>query len=338
MKRLILAIAVILVVVASVVAYIGYRKLFGSNTRGETTYIYIRQGEGYDHLIESLKECGSVINIESFKIAAKLEKLDESVKPGRYKITPEMSNRLLARTFKLGWQTPVNLTISGNIRDMGKLASVISTKIASDSLSVIAALTDDRLIDSLGFNRYSFPAVFLLNTYEVYWTISPTDLVKRFKKEFDDFWSREGRAERAREIGLSPTEVSVLASIVAEESNKKDEYPIVAGVYINRLNKGMLLQADPTVKYMLNDPSIKRILYKHLEMDSPYNTYIYAGLPPGPIVLPSPDIIDSVLNYTKHKYLYFCADESLDGSHNFAATLEEHNLNARKYQRAIGRM
>ena len=338
MKRLILAIAAILVIGASVVAYIGYRKLFGSNTKGETTYIYIRQGEGYDHLLKSLKECGSIINLESFEVAAKLEKLDESVKPGRYKITPGMSNRLLARTFKLGWQTPVNLTISGNIRDMGKLASVISAKIASDSLSVIAALTDDRLIDSLGFNRYSFPSIFLLNTYEVYWTISPTDLIKRFKKEFDDFWSREGRAEKAKEIGLSPIEVSALASIVAEESNKREEYPIVAGVYINRLNKGMPLQADPTVKFALNDPSIKRILYKHLEIDSPYNTYIYAGLPPGPIVLPSPDIIDSVLNYTEHKYLYFCADESLDGSHNFAATLEEHNLNARKYQKAIGRM
>ena len=337
MRRLLLIILSIFFVVGVAIAYIGYRAFFASNTHGEATYIYIRQGEDYHSLIKYLEESGSVIDMKSFKLVASVEKLEEAVKPGRYRISPGMDNRQLARTFKLGWQTPVNLTISGNIRDMDKLASIISSKIECDSMSVIRALTDETVIDSLGFDRYSFPAIFLLNTYEVYWTISSADIVKRFKKEFDSFWSQK-RLQRAKEIGLTPIEVSTLASIVAEESNIKMEYPIVAGVYINRLNKGMRLQADPTVKFAHNDPSIRRILYKHLEIDSPYNTYMYPGLPPGPIVLPSPEIIDSVLYYTEHKYLYFCAKATLDGSHNFAVTLEEHNRNAREYQRAIGRL
>jgi len=337
MKRLVLTIAVILILIASAGAYMGYRLLFGANTGDKTTYIYIRQGDGYDHLLKALKSSGSIVDMRGFELVAKLEKLEGSVRPGRYKIAPGMNNRLLARTFKLGWQTPINLTISGNIRDMGKLAAIISSNIESDSLSVINALTDGRIIDSLGFNSYSFPSIFLLNTYEVYWTISPVDLIKRFKKEYDTFWNSE-RTSKAKEIGLTTLEVCSMAAIVAEESNRKDEYPVMAGVYINRLNEKMLLQADPTVKFALNDPSIRRILYKHLEIDSPYNTYMYPGLPPGPIVLPSPEVIDSVLNYTRHKYLYFCADASLNGSHNFAVTLEEHNRNAREYQRAIGRL
>ena len=336
MRKLLLIVLSIIFVIAVAVAYVGYRALFASNTQGETTYIYIHHGEGYNALIETLEKSGAVTDMKSFKLVASAEKLEEAVKPGRYRISPGMNNRLLARTFKLGWQTPVNLTISGNIRDMGKLASIISSKIESDSLSVIRALTDEAFIDSFGLNKYTFPSIFLLNTYEVYWTINSTDLIRRFKKEFDDFWNQK-RLDRAKEIGLTPIEVSTLASIVAEESNIKAEYPIVAGVYINRLNRGMLLQADPTVKFAHNDPSIRRILYKHLEIDSPYNTYMYQGLPPGPIVLPSPEIIDSVLYYTEHKYLYFCAKATLDGSHNFAVTLEEHNRNAGEYQKAISR-
>jgi conserved hypothetical protein, YceG family len=337
MKKFALIILSIFFVIALSVAYVGYRAFFASNTQGETTYIFIHNGEGYDSLIESLEKSGSILDMRSFKLVASAEKLEESIKPGRYKISPGMNNRLLARTFKLGWQTPVNLTISGNIRDMEKLASIVSSKIASDSLSVVRALTDETLIDSLGFNSYSFPSIFLLNTYEVYWTISSADLVRRFKKEFDTFWDQK-RLQRAEEIGLTPIEVSTLASIVAEESNIKAEHPVIAGVYINRLKIGMLLQADPTVKFAHKDPSIRRILYKHLEIDSPYNTYMYAGLPPGPIVLPSPEVIDSVLYHTEHKYLYFCAKATLDGSHNFAVTLEEHNRNAQQYQRAIGRL
>ena len=336
MKKLILIILTIFFIIALATAYMGYRTFFASNTQGEATYIYIYHGEGYDSLIKSLEESSSVIDMKSFKLVASIEKLQETVKPGRYRISPGMNNRVLARTFKLGWQTPVNLTVSGNIRDMGRLASIISSKIESDSLSVVKALSDEILIDSLGFDRYSFPSMFLLNTYEVYWTINSTEIIRRFKKEFDSFWNQT-RLDRAKKIGLTPIEVSTLASIVAEESNIKAEYPVVAGVYINRLNRGMLLQADPTVKFAHNDPSIRRILYKHLEINSPYNTYMYPGLPPGPIVLPSPEIIDSVLHYTEHRYLYFCAKATLDGSHNFAVTLEEHNRNAHEYQRAIGR-
>ena len=179
--------------------------------------------------------------------------------------------------------------------------------------------------------------MFLPDTFEVYWTITPKELLLRFKKEYDRFWNRE-RLEKAVNIGLSPIEVSTLASIVSEESNLKEEQPVIAGVYLNRLRKNIPLQADPTIKFILNDPSVKRILNKHLSINSPFNTYKHAGLPPGPIVIPQKSTIDAVLDYKKHNYIYFCAKPTLDGSHNFAETLAEHNKNARAYQRVISRL
>src|SRR3989339_572307 len=310
---------------------------FKSNTNEGTSYIFVYQNTDLTKLNEQLNETGRMINIRRFSKAAKYYNLEGNIKPGRYKITEGMNNRLLVRTFRLGWQSPHNLVLSGNIRSMDKLASIIAGKTESDSLEVLQTLTDFNLVDSLGLTKESFPAIFLLNTYEIYWTVKPKDLVLRFKKEFDRFWN-ENRVRKASELELNPLQVTTLASIVAEESNLSTEHPIIAGVYINRLKIGMPLQADPTIKFALNDPTIKRILYKHLEIDSPYNTYKIKGLPPGPITLPSPRIIDSVLEHNKHNYLYFCAKATLDGSHVFASNLTEHNRNARAYQRAISRL
>lgn len=307
------------------------------NSAGSSTVVFIKDNTTLENLVEILEANSAIQNITSFKIASRLWKLDGNIKPGRYKIEPQVNNKQLVRLFLLGLQEPHNLILAGNIRTLEKLSAIISEKISADSIEIYNTLTDSLLIDSLGFNKYSFPAMFILNTYQIYWTTKPIDLVLRLNKEYTKFWSQE-RTAKAESLGLNPIQVITLASIVAQESNLTSEHKIIAGVYINRLKRGMPLQADPTIKFALNDSSIKRILYKHLTIDSPYNTYKKAGLPPGPIVLVNEWVIDAVLSYAKHNYLYFCANSSLDGSHNFATTLTQHNRNARAYQAAISRL
>ena len=248
-----------------------------------------------------------------------------------------MGNREIVRTLKYGWQTPLNITIAGNIRTKDKLASILARKIECDSATIEKMLTNEEFADSLGFRPETFIAMFLPNTYEFYWTVSPLELALRFKKEYDKFWDIS-RMSKAKAAGLTPQEVITLASIVSEESNLKTEYPKIAGVYLNRLKKGIPLQADPTIKFAINNPLLKRILFVHLKVDSPYNTYKHSGLPPGPITIPPIQAIDGVLNFENHKYIYFCAKPELDGSHAFAYTLDEHNRNARAYQRAISKL
>lgn len=314
-----------------------YRTFFMSNITGDGSYLYIPHNSGYNQLSDSLEKSGSVKSMRCFKRAAGFEGLENEIKPGMYHLKPGMSNHQIIRIIKRGWQTPVRITLSGNIRNVEKLSSLLSRKIESDSTEILATLKDSTLTDSLGFNPLTFPSMFLPDTYEVYWTVTPKELLLRFKKEYDRFWNRE-RLEKAVNIGLSPIEVSTLASIVSEESNLKEEQPVIAGVYLNRLRKNIPLQADPTIKFILNDPSVKRILNRHLSINSPFNTYKHAGLPPGPIVIPQKSTIDAVLDYKKHNYIYFCAKPTLDGSHNFTATLAEHNKNARAYQRVISRL
>lgn len=333
-RRIIYLLSIIVFLVGAVGALLLFNNLYKKNTTKGVSYLYIPSNSQLEDLIDSLNSCKRVININTFKRAAAIEKFKNNIKPGRYKIVEGMSNRVLVRMFKLGLQTPLNLTISGNIRSLERLSAIISTRIESDSLSVLNTLSDMQMIDSLGFNAFSFPGMFIQNTYQIYWTTKPRDLILRLHREYNIFWS-EDRLKKAMQIGLTPKEVTTLASIVMQESNLKHEHPVIAGVYLNRIKNGIPLQADPTIKFALNDPSIKRILYKHLEINSPYNTYKNRGLPPGPIVLPSPDVIDSVLNYSKHNYLYFCAKPTLDGSHAFASTLQEHNRNARAYHNAI---
>ena len=197
-------------------------------------------------------------------------------------------------------------------------------------------LTEKSILQEYNFTKQTLPALFIPNTYQVYWNISAKDFLNRMFKEYKRFWAEE-RQNKAKAIGLTPIEVSILASIVEEETNNKSEKPMVAGLYINRLKKGMPLQADPTVKFAWQDFTLRRITNKHLTIDSPYNTYKITGLPPGLIRIPSPEGIDAVLNYSKHNYLYMCAKEDFSGTHNFASTLSEHNRNARKYWDALNK-
>ena len=205
-----------------------------------------------------------------------------------------------------------------------------------DSIDIANLLTEKSILQEYNFTKQTLPALFIPNTYQVYWNISSKEFLNRMFKEYKRFWTEE-RQNKAKAIGLTPIEVSILASIVEEETNNKSEKPMVAGLYINRLKKGMPLQADPTVKFAWQDFTLRRITNKHLTIDSPYNTYKIIGLPPGPIRIPSPEGIDAVLNYSKHNYLYMCAKEDFSGTHNFASTLSEHNRNARKYWDALNK-
>lgn len=276
-----------------------------------------------------------VHDLVAFSFLAKLMDYDDNIKAGRYMLRRDMTNLAAIKLLRSGHQTPVNITFN-NVRLQEELPEKLCNNIAADKDKFLALLQDTAVAKTYGFDQYTFISMFIPNTYEVYWTISEQELLDRMKLEYDRFWN-EDRQAKAQALGMSPIEVSTLASIVEAESKMVDEKPRVAGVYINRLNRGMALQADPTLVYAAGDFTIGRVLNKHKEIDSPYNTYKYAGLPPGPINIPPISAIDAVLNYEHHNYLYFCAKEDFSGYHTFATNLTQHLNNARKYQQALNK-
>ena len=299
------------------------------NFRG-TYEFYVVEGMEPSNVVDLLEESGLVLNKRSLRRT--LDPL-KSMHIGHYTVDAKSSSKYVARMLANGWQTPVNLTLSGTIRTPEILARKIANQMQVDS----AAVADFALsADSLARYGITPPLLFTIvipDTYQILWTASVADIFDRFKKEADAYWD-EQRVELARKQGLTPVQVSTLASIVDGETQYAPEQPTVAGVYLNRLRTGMLLQADPTVAYCF-DYSLSRILTRHLSVDSPYNTYKYAGLPPGPISCPPKSCLDAVLYAQNHNYLYFCADPSFNGSHRFAATYSEHLNNARAFQRAL---
>jgi UPF0755 protein len=301
---------------------------------GRPAFLLIPHEADFEQLMDSLTVNGHLKFEKTFRWAARHENLPDNVHPGRYALDPDMNNQELARKLAMGWQDPLNLVISGTIRTFERLATVLSGNLEIDSATVLACLRNDSLIYSFGFDSVSLRAMFIPNTYQVYWDISGEQLLDRMHREYVKFWTSE-RKEKAGNIGMTPLQVSTLASIVYEETKKTDEMPAVAGVYMNRLRINMPLQADPTLIFAAQDYSIRRVLRKHTRIDSPYNTYKYRGLPPGPISVPSIEAIDAVLHYDRHKHLYFCAREDFSGYHNFASTLSDHMKNARRFQRAL---
>ena len=299
----------------------------------ETTYIYIDRDDDVDSVYHKIIEGGNPKQMHGFESLVRYQ--GYNVKTGRYAIKPTDNMRYLHRRLSMGYQTPVKLTV-GSVRTLDRIARNTARQLMVDSCEIANILNDTSYISKLGFTPETLPALFIPNTYEVYWNMSAEDFMQRMLKEHKAFWN-EKRLKQAEAIGLTPIEVATLASIVEEETANQTEKPMVAGLYINRLKKGMLLQADPTVKFSLQEFGLKRILFKHLEVDSPYNTYKYAGLPPGPIRIPSYQGLESVLNYTKHNYIYMCAKEDFSGTHNFAVTSAQHAANARKYQQALNR-
>ncbi|MBD0257459.1 MAG: endolytic transglycosylase MltG [Cytophagales bacterium] len=303
----------------------------------EDTYLLIPTGAGYSTVMDSLKYKKILHDELSFRFLSKLLKYQEAVKPGRYKIRKNMNNREAILMLRAGRQTPVRLTFN-NIRLKEELPGRLSRNLEADSTKLRALLTDPAVVAKYGFDTTTITCMFLPNTYELYWNTSSDELLDRMHKEYEKFWT-DKRKEQAKAIGFTPVQVSILASIVeAEQGRWADERPRLAGVYINRMTSeetDFKLQADPTLVFAHKDFSMRRVLNVHKQFDSPYNTYKYRGLPPGPINLPSPASIDAVLNYEKNDYLYFCAKADFSGYHAFAETYDEHLKNARLYQAAL---
>lgn len=298
--------------------------------------ITIPTGSDYEDVKNILYSQGLIIHRKNFEWLAEKKKYPDIVKPGRYLIDSTMSNNDLINLLRSGEQVPVHL-IFNNIRDVNQLAKTVSKQIEADSASIVQLLSDSTYLSLLGLKKETAGILFIPNTYEMYWNTSAEGFIKRMHEEYIKFWNGE-RTRLANEIGLSIAEVVTLASIVEKETNKNDEKTIIAGVYMNRLKAGWRLQADPTVIYAIGDYSIKRVLNVHKEYRSPYNTYQFFGLPPGPICIPSISSMDAVLHYDRNSYLFFCAKDDMSGYHVFAQTNRQHNANARKYQAALDRM
>lgn len=299
----------------------------------EKSYLRIPDNSSFENVLDSLQQSVQVKSKSTFRLTAKLLQYGDKIRPGRYELKEGMSNFQLVRILRSGRQTPVRLTFN-NIRTKEQLATRLSSQLMADSATIVNLLNDSAFLAEHNLNTYNSISIFIPNTYEVFWDMDAQELFERMKKEYDTFWN-DDRKTKAAAIPLTPTEVSTLASIVEEETNKAHERPIVAGLYLNRLRINMPLQADPTVKFAVGDFGLRRIVGTHLRTESPYNTYKNKGLPPGPIRVTTPAGIDAVLDYAKHDYIFMCAKETLNGEHNFASNWAEHKVNAKKYQQAL---
>ena len=313
-----------------------YQMLFSPNflINHPDKMIIIDDDTDFKGLTNQLIEDTLLNDVISFSFLSKLMKYSENIKEGAYKIKMNMSNYDLISMLRAGNQTPINITFSYS-RKINDLAQKISEKLKISEKDLMDFITENSQ-SNYGFDNQNIIGMFLPDTYEVYWDITPKNLLDRMKSEYDKFWNSE-RITKLERVNLSKNEVITLASIVASETNKIDEADRIAGVYINRLRKNMLLQADPTLIYAANDFSIRRVLNKHKKIKSPYNTYMNKGLPPGPIRLSPKKYIDAVLNFENHRFIFFCAKDDFSGYHEFAITLSEHNKNARKFQRALNK-
>lgn len=328
---------VLTLLLAVVVAYFGfYQPIFGTNVRleGDATEkeFFIRPGTTYEQVGKKLIDDKILIDARSFHRVAKMMNYPRNVHSGRYVIEDGMSNRELVTRLRSGSQTPVQYTFI-KFRSVEELAEHTSQRLAMSPMELLNVLQNEtflKKVGGVGLTPGNVLAIFIPNTYEMYWDINPEQFVERMYKEYRAFWN-EGRNAKADQWGLTRLEVMTLASIVEEETNKEDERPTVAGLYLNRVRKGWKLEADPTVKFAVGDFTLRRLLYSHLEVDSPYNTYMYEGIPPGPICTPSIPSIDAVLNGERHDYMYMCARTDGSGYHHFSKTLQEHNNYASQY-------
>lgn len=341
-KYLLAGIAAILAIGAASGAYIFYRLRKASCFDGpEKTYLYVYPDDTVETLMTKLQEAG--VNTWGWDMLD--SRTPFTLHTGRYGLQPGMTITALFRQLKNHQQEAVNLTIPSvrlSIAPKGqpqpmlldRVMGTMSRNIMADSATLANYFSSSEVLEACQLKRETLPTLFIPNTYQVFWDITPEALLERLQKEYQNFWNAE-RLEKAKQTGLTPTKVTVLASIVQEETANEKEQPMVAGLYLNRIHQNMLLQADPTVKYAVGDWSLRRVLGIHLQQDSPYNTYRVNGLPPGPLRVPSIAAIDAVLNHAHHNYLYMCAKETFDGTHNFAATYSEHLANARKYINAL---
>ncbi|MDR1562045.1 MAG: endolytic transglycosylase MltG [Dysgonamonadaceae bacterium] len=298
--------------------------------------IFIDENTTFGSFIEKLETDARIKNVNFFRKLSTVMKFDTTkMKTGRYVVSPSMSYVSAIRVFRNGYQTPVRITFN-NIRLKEDFAQRIGEQLMLNPKSLLKNLSNVRTCEQVGLDTATILTLFIPDTYELYWNVSEDKFFERMLREYKRFWNKE-RLEKAKNIPLSPVEVSILASIVEEETAIVTDYPLIAGLYINRLKLNMPLQADPTVKFAAGDFSLKRILFSHLESDSPYNTYKNKGLPPGPIRIPSVAAIEAVLDYTRHDYIYMVAKDDFSGSTSFSESLNEHNRKANKYREALNR-
>lgn len=335
MKTILKLLAVILCLVAALVAYNWLRDNKMPNFYGKAE-LYVDETTTPDDVVDYLKKHIRVLSERRLRKVFAEKKVADFIQPGHYVVSSKHSSVYVARMLNNGWQTPVRFTLAGSLRTNGEIARKIASQLALDSASVAASLADSALLAPFGVTPENIFPAFFPATYDIYWNASVADVLERCRKASDAFWTDDNLVKAAR-AGLSRSEAVVLASIVKGESHYKPELAKIAGVYLNRLSRNMLLQADPTVAYCY-DYALKRVLFRHLEFNSPYNTYKYAGLPPGPICVPDKEYLEAVLNpdYGGGN-LYFCASKNLDGTHVFAKTLEAHNRNAKAFQNALGK-
>lgn len=337
-KKILLTIVVIGLIVAAFFANFVYKAMLKPNTafNNETAYVFISSDASYNDVRTQLTPL--LKDIESFDDLAEQKKYNINIKAGRYAIKKGMTNNDIINSIRIN-NLPIKISFN-NQSTLEKLAGRVSKEIEADSLSLLNIMTDKAFLSENNFNEATALGMYLPNSYEFFWNTSAEKFRDRMLAEYKRFWNAS-RVEKAHAIGLAPNQVIALASIVYEESKQAIEQPRIAGVYMNRIRIGMPLQADPTLKFaayqlpQYKNTVIKRVLNIHKEIESPYNTYKNRGLPPGLIAMPDISAIDAVLNYEKHKYLYFAADAKRLGFHKFAKTLAQHNINAREYQRYL---
>lgn len=329
--RVIIFVFVLTAVTAGIAGWLLYSHYVKANNiaRKQPFEFFIHTGTDYETVVDMLED-SVVKDIESFKWLADKMNYPARVYPGRYIIQPPMSNRELITLLRSGQQVPIRL-VTSKYRTKPELVSYVSKMLEADSSKLMRLLDDEEYLSRWDLNPDNVMCLFIPNTYEFYWNTDENKFIERMHIEFDKFWNDTRRA-KAAQLGLKPEEVIILASIVEEESQQKSERPTIAGLYLNRLRKGMKLQADPTVKFALQNFGIRRVLRADTQFDSPYNTYMHEGLPPGPICTPSVNAIESVLNAEKHEYLFMCAKVDAPGFHAFAKTNKQHMENARKFQ------
>jgi UPF0755 protein len=333
--KVIYAAVVVVFIIGAVVGFKFFNIFFAPNVTGSQKYLYVKTGAQLKDIYTEIRQKDILNDVETFSQAAVKMDLASRIKPGRYKLSKGMSNRTLINILKSGNQEPVKLKFQ-NIRKKEEFAAYLSTSLEPDSLSFIKLLDSASLVEKYGFTTDNIYTMFIPNTYEMYWNTTASEFFDKMQKEYLKFWTEE-RKRKAAALNLTPMQVTTLASIVDGEAIYDKEMPIIAGLYLNRLNKGILLQADPTVIFANDDFTVKRVTNTLLKVDSRYNTYKYAGLPPGPIMMPSIHAIDAVLNRDENKYIYMCAKEDFSGYHNFAETKAAHEINAKKYRDALNK-
>jgi UPF0755 protein len=336
-KKISISILLILLVVGGVGGYYAYQALYQSNVNlgdKKSEIIYIPTGSSFDDVIKILGKENILKNQATFELLAAKKKYKTAIKPGKYRVLANMSNNALVNLLKAGIQEPVEFNFNG-LHSLHELMGRVGRRIEADSMELFDAIEDNGYLSKYGFNQDDIQSMFIPNTYTFYWNTSVDEFFDRMAKEYKTFWT-DARKKKAKTMGYSQVDITTLASIVqGEQCCDNEEKKTIAGLYINRLNDGMLLQSDPTVIFAVGDFTIQRVSYEQTRTDSPYNTYMYKGLPPGPISFAQASSIDAVLNYKKNEYVFMCAKEDLSGKHYFAKTYEQHQVYAKKYRDAL---